>query len=168
MIETSKFPEYRQAVDDFLLLGLKPGEVLPRDWLDDHLGIDPSKIIDEPSAKRIQLERLEKTSKFKAALLEDHHIYLSPSPGKGLEVISTEHQTRRATEEFLHGLKVAARNYKRVLVNTDTAKLADEGVKEHTDAFVKLAGLMGERRRIFRLGASAQSPNKSSTPRGEE
>ena len=160
-----KFPEFRQAVDDFLALNPAPGAIIESAWFDRHLGIDKSKIVDAESATTINLLRLSRFDEFRRELLEEHHVHIESVPGKGYAVIPPEEQTECARRALATDLHRVFRRANRVAFNIDLTQLTDAQIKDNTDLRVKIAAMKRSDRRILRTNDVSKLLGKSSTPK---
>lgn len=159
-----KFPEYKQAVDDFLSMNPQPGTIIDTEWIDKHLGIDKSQAKDWHSANRVNLQRLTRFEEFRSELLIEHRIYIENVRGKGYVVVPPGQQTERVAVRLMDEIRLAARRANAGIVNIDLEKLTDAEVKENTDMRAKLAALKTGFRRVMRGDPGAFS-GKSPTPK---
>ena len=159
-----KFPEYKQAVDDFLALKPEPGMIVSSEWIDEKLGIDKSKATDWRSANSVNLLRLSRFEEFRNELLVEHRIYIENVRGKGYIVVRPGDQTDRVTVRLLDEIRCASKRARAGLVNIDLEKLTDAEVKQNTDMRAKLAAIGSGIRRVIR-GAKSGFEGKSSTPK---
>lgn len=149
MSDTTLLPEWRQAVADFLAAGFSDGDVLQRDWLEQHFGMIPAK----PSMKMEdfqsrQLLFLDRMDSFRRELLEKHQIYLQSVYGSGYRIVPPAEQTRVTRERFEREMKKELRRAALGLRNVQINRLTDAQRQENSDAIAKLSMLRGMRKAL--------------------
>jgi hypothetical protein len=149
MSEFALFPEWKQAVKDFLDGGFKEGDVITKEWLEEHFSMPALK---EPMTlaefQARQFAWLRNTDSFRSTLLETHQIALQTIPGDGYRVVPPAEQTAIAQAKFEREATKAYRRAALTLKNVQVDKLTDAQRKENTDAIAKLSMLRGMQRAI--------------------
>lgn len=146
MEELSLFPQWRQAVKDFLDSGYKPGDVVTHAWLENAFGMDPVGSDAQLSAaafQQRQFEWLRNVEAFKTELLERHQVLLVSVHGAGYRWVPPGEQTEVAQDRFE---KDAARTYRKTalaLKHVRLDELTDSERQANTDAIARLAMLRG-------------------------
>ena len=148
------FPQWKQAVQDFIEEGFKPGDVVTKDWLYKSFGIEmPTPDMPTQKFQQIQLIYLTMIENFKEMLLTDHKILLVNKRGVGYTYVEPEHQAS-VSEHHMHAeLKKALDRGATRLQNTDIQALDDEQRKQHADAMARtamLGSMMKKKRRSLR------------------
>lgn len=136
MGETTLFPDYKQAIDDFLSEGFLPGQVISHEWIDDHLRLNSSDPL-------YAWQRFGRICQFKATLMEEHKIHLRSIRGIGYEVIAPQEQTKTAVDDAMRTIGMTLGKAAKRLMNVDVAQLDDSGKKENSDAMSRIAALNG-------------------------
>lgn len=137
--ELSIYPEWRQAVADFLAMSPAPGFVLKREWLMHAFDI-PEPITAEDQ-RRAELRFLECWDKFKNSLLEDHMVAFKTVNGVGFEVLAPRDQTRHAIQTRTKNVHRELRHMARQIAFVRLHELSDAERRENADAQVKVANL---------------------------
>ncbi|MFY4004883.1 hypothetical protein [Achromobacter denitrificans] len=146
MEEITLFPQWRQAVRDFIASGFKPGEVITHAWLERAFGmepVDPDVQISAAAFQERQFEWLRNVEAFKSELLERHQVLLVSVHGAGYRWVPPSEQTEVAQERFE---KDAARTYRKAalaLKHVRLGELTDSERQANTDAIARLAMLRG-------------------------
>jgi hypothetical protein len=149
MDEITVFPEWKQAVRDFLAAGFKEGDIVSKEWLERHFDMEPvgqRMTADEFQAR--QFAWLRNTDAFRTALLEQHQIALQTVAGDGYRIVPPHEQTALAQQKFEREATKAFRRAALTLKNLRTDQLTDEQRRENTDAIAKLSMLRGMQRGI--------------------
>ena len=128
--EVKEYPDYRQAVNDFVEMNPEAGTLITHEWLDTHLMLDKT-------AKNYPWKKMSAVADFRRELLEDHQIDLRSIHGKGYYVVSSENQAETAYRDTKAAIKKKMSDGIRRAVNTNTAKLTDEQ-KAKSERFVNL------------------------------
>ncbi|MDB5822160.1 MAG: hypothetical protein JWR21_864 [Herminiimonas sp.] len=147
-IEVSRFPQWRQAVQD-CLREFKYGDLIPHDWLADRFGIptvDEDESVTVQEFRERQFEWLANIEAFKGELLRDHQICLQSVRGEGFRWVPPQEQTRIASEAFERDAGRAFRNAGQKLRNVRIAELTDDQRRENLDAVAKLTAVRGMHR----------------------
>lgn len=133
-MKANLYPDYKQAVAEFLAMNLAPGEMVSHDWLDEHLRLDRQD-------RRYQLERLKRFNEFRSCLLVEHKIHLQNIFGKGYMVIAPNEQTNRAMDDVSSRVQTAISVGLFRLTNVAVDKLTDVERQNNVNALTRLAGL---------------------------
>lgn len=140
MLETKKFPDYLQAVDDFVKAGFKYGEIVDHEWMEAHLQL-------HPSMRNYTLEKVRRYTDFRKELLENHQIALKTVPGAGYYVVPPEEQTLTALRDNIKAIQKANRQALAWCINTKRDELSE------TDKNINAIGIAAMQR-------STQSANR--------
>lgn len=98
VIKAKKFPEYKQAVEDFLSTGFRVGEVIPHEWIDEHLNVSPS-------MPKYSLVRFQRFEQFRKALLHDCLIDMKNAPGVGYYIVHPKDQVETALDDQIKAMQ---------------------------------------------------------------
>ena len=92
--EEKKYPEYLQAVEDFLAANPTEGEIVTHEWLDEHLDL-------RPGTDGYAMRKMSRVQGFRKELLEKHQVDLKNVLGKGYYVVrqSSRPQPQCVTQE---------------------------------------------------------------------
>jgi hypothetical protein len=145
MNEVTKYPLWRQAVQDFIAQ-FKYGDIVGHDWLEVRFGMPGLEEGQELTAEKFrerQFEWLANVEQFKTELLRDHQICLQSIRGKGYRWVPPNEQTDLAVADFQRGAKKIFTSAGQKLRNLRTSELSDEGRRANIDAVAKLAQLQG-------------------------
>lgn len=134
-------PTWRQALADIETMGLEPGQVISKDWLEEAFGIQPPQTVEQVERNRLQFMRC--MTAFRNALLEKHQYMLRALPGQGYEVISPDRQTEVAMRDRGQEIKRALQSLVLELTHIRAEELTDEQRRENTDALAKVGALAG-------------------------
>ena len=134
MLDTLKYPEYVQAVEDFLAAKPVEGEIVTHEWLDEHLELEPQK-------PGYALRKLNRVQGFKKELLTKYHIDLKNVLGQGYYVVPAREQTEIAMLDTREKYARAAREGLARCVHIRTEELTDEQVEANRRAIELLTGL---------------------------
>lgn len=107
MSEVTRYPPWRQAVQDFIA-EFKYGDIVGHDWLESRFGIPGLEEGQELTADKFrerQFEWLANVEQFKTELLRDHQICLQSIRGKGYRWVPPSEQTDLAVSDFQRGAK---------------------------------------------------------------
>lgn len=135
----SLFPEWRQAVQDFLAMNPQPGFVLKREWLMNAFGIPAPVTADDQ--KQAALRFLVCLEHFKTVLLEDHCIAFKTINSVGFEVLAPKDQTRHAVVTRTKNVYRELRHMARQVAFVRLDQLTDAERRENADAQVKISNL---------------------------
>jgi len=134
------YPPWRQALVDVVAAGIKPGDVLRKDWLLERFGINEPRTVAE--AQQHHLQWLQAFSNFRDELLQKHRVMLRNVTGVGYEVIAPENQTKRALQDRGREVGLALQRMTAELTCIDADALTDEQRRENSDALAKVGALI--------------------------
>lgn len=134
MLDTLKYPEYVQAVEDFLAAKPVEGEIVTHEWLDEHLDLEPQK-------PGYALRKLNRVQGFKKELLTKYHIDLKNILGQGYYVVPAREQTELALKDTREKYARAAREGLARCVHIRTEELTDAQAEANKRAIDLLTGL---------------------------
>lgn len=147
--EVTLHPRWKQAVQDFLASGFKPGDVISHAWLAEHFGMplieDTSKVSAADYRER-QFEWLASIELFKTQLLMDHQVFLRSVYGEGYRWVPPGEQTGAAIKEFEQDARRAYRKAGLRLANVRHEELTDEQRRENIDAIARVSMLQNMHR----------------------
>ncbi len=141
----SLFPEWKQAVRDFVASGFVPGSTIPHEWFLERFGMaDPvgNRMTAEEYQER-QFKWLRNMTSLREALLEQHQIALDSVAGIGYRVILPHEQSEIAMRRMRKEMRSALTRAVDTVTHTRTAELTDDQRRERNDALAKLAMLKG-------------------------
>lgn len=145
------YPAWKQAVQDFLGAGFKPGDVVPHAWLAQHFGMP---VLSDASTLSVaefqdrQFTWLANIEALKAELLEVHQIFLVSVFGQGWRWVPPHEQTNTAVKRFEHEAKRAYRKAGNRLMHVRMDELNDTQRRENVDAVGRLSFIEGFHRSI--------------------
>lgn len=118
------------------------GEIIPLDWLDEHLQLAPSagRLSAEDHAK-LSFLRLQRVTRFTDAMLCEHQRYLRNVRGVGYLVVRPENQTAVAMAAMRREISGALVSTMRALVHVNERLLTLEDARLNADAKAKVAYL---------------------------
>lgn len=148
--EVTLYPAWKQAVEDFLSAGFKPGDVIPHEWLAQHFGMPPLAETSRLTAAQFQDRQfawLANMEALKSELLEVHQIFLLSVQGEGWRWIPPHEQTKVAMKRFEREARKVFRQAGNRLSNVQQDALDDRQRKENVDAIARLSMLQGMHRR---------------------
>ena len=149
--EVTLYPAWKQAVQDFLDAGFKPGDVVPHAWLAQHFGMpvlcDASTLSVAEFQER-QFTWLANIEALKSELLEVHQIFLVSVFGQGWRWVPPQEQTGTAVKRFEHEARRAYKKAGRGLMHLRLEELTDGQRRENMDAIGRLSMLEGMHRAI--------------------
>lgn len=134
MVETTKYPEYVQAVEDFLAARPVEGEIVTHEWLDEHLELKPQ----EPG---YALRKLNRVQGFKKELLTKYHIDLKNVLGQGYYVVPAREQTELALRDSREKYAKAAREGLARCIHIRTEELTEAQIEANKRAIDLLTNL---------------------------
>lgn len=151
MSEVSKFPVYKQAIDDFLKEFVY-GDLVGHEWLEARFGMpsmtdSKSMTVDEFRGR--QFEWLANVEAFKSDLLKQHQVCLQSVRGRGYRWVPPHEQTNVAIDEFDRGVRKVFRNTGQKLRNLRITELTDEQRRSNLDAVAKFSALQGMSRKAL-------------------
>lgn len=145
MSNVTKFPLYKQAVQDFIA-EFKYGDMVSHAWLESHFGmptIDESKQITTEQFRERQFEWLANVEAFKTELLKEHQVCLQSVRGQGYRWVPPHEQTEVAVSEFQRGAKKIFGAAGSKLRNLRLTELNDDQRKMSMDTIAKFSALQG-------------------------
>jgi hypothetical protein len=146
------FPQWRQAVQDFLAQ-FRYGDMVTHDWLESHFGMPTLEdgLTMTPEAFRTrQFEWLANVEAFKSALLQDHQVCLQSVRAQGYRWVPPHEQTGFAAKEFEREAVRVFRTAGHRLKNVRQDELTDRQRRENVDAVAKLSALSGMTKKALR------------------
>jgi len=146
MDEVTLYPQWKQAVLDFIESGFEPGVVITHEWLHAHFGMREPKTVEE--YKKQELEFLNAFVSFKDELLNDYQIALRSVRGEGYTIVPPREQTKAALDSGRKEIRKALKKTGSWLINIRHDCLTDNERKENTDAIAKLAQMKTTIRRL--------------------
>ena len=151
MDNVSLYPEWKQAVEDFLSEHVADGEILTHAWLEQRFGMKPlgnDDVLTPSEYQDRQFTWLRNLDAFRDELLESHRIFLASVPGRGYRVVPAQEQTAVAQEKFEREARKAYRRAANTLRHVRVDQLSEPERKENSDAIAKLAMLRGMQKAI--------------------
>lgn len=134
LVETTKYPEYVQAVEDFLSANPKEGEIVSHEWLDEHLDLQP----DQPG---YALRKLSRVQGFRKELLTKHNIDLKNVLGQGYYIVPAVDQTMLALKDARDKYAKAGREGLSRCIHVRTEELNPAQIAANQRAIELLTGL---------------------------
>jgi hypothetical protein len=150
--ELSRFPSWRQAVQDFIK-EFQYGDLVSHDWLAEHFGmpsIDEEESLTAQEFRERQFEWLSNIESFKSELLRDHSVLLQSVRGQGLRWVPPHEQTRLAEDGFQRDANRAFRGAAHKLKHIRLSELNDDQRRENVDAVTKLASMRSMHRKALK------------------
>ncbi|MAH13935.1 MAG: hypothetical protein CMO33_09400 [Verrucomicrobia bacterium] len=148
------FPQWKQAVQNFIDEGFRPGDVVTKEWLYENFGLEiPTPETTTQKYQQTQLIYLTMIENFKEMLLTDHKILLIAKRGVGYTYVEPEYQASVAEHQMHAELKKALDRSATRLQHTDIQALDDDQRKQHADAMARtamLGSMMKKKRRSLR------------------
>lgn len=151
MSEVTKYPGYKQAVDDFLV-SFQYGDLVSHEWLEERFGMPSlaeSKTMTVDQFRERQFEWLANVEAFKSDLLRQHQVCLQSVRGKGYRWVPPHEQTGVAVAELGKDVKKVFRNAGQKLRNLRITELSDDQRKANMDAVAKFSALQGMARKAL-------------------
>lgn len=144
-------PAWKQAVQDFMAAGFKPGDLIPHSWLAEHFGLpmlDDAATLTAAEYRDRQFVWLAHVEAVKAELLEEHQILLKSVFGEGYRWVPPAEQTHIAVDQFEREARRAYRKAGGRLMHLRVAELTDSQRQENLDAIGRLSMLQGMHRAL--------------------
>jgi hypothetical protein len=136
-----KDPIWLQATED-ALHAFAYGDIIPHDWLADHLGIEyPDKPMTLKAYRERDFDLLRKVELFKDELLTKHRWYLTNVRGEGYLIVKPKHQTKTAMGKLQRELRRSVTQAMSALVHINETALSLEESRENAESKAKLAAL---------------------------
>ena len=129
-----KYPDYVQAVEDFLAAKPRAGDLISHEWLDEHLGLDKD-------ARHYSIDKMHRVGAFRKMLLTVYQIDTKSMIGQGYYVISPKDQTEIALADTITHIRKASLSGLSRCVNTRRAELTESGIKENELAITALSAI---------------------------
>lgn len=137
-VELALDPIWRQAAKD-AVAAFDYGDIIPRDWLLDHLGIaEPQEKLTAKQHQAYAFEILSKTDGFKEEMLTRYQRYLVNIRSIGYKLIEPPHQTNAAMTRLSKDLRKAISQAMSAVVNINDKALTLEESQANADARAKL------------------------------
>ncbi|HCF3570061.1 TPA: hypothetical protein ACKR4O_004845 [Pseudomonas aeruginosa] len=152
MGNVTKFPLYKQAVQDFIA-EFKYGDMVSHAWLEEHFGMPTVAETEQMTAEQFrerQFEWLANVEAFKAELLKEHQACLQSVRGQGYRWVPPHEQTDVAVTEFQRGAKKIFTAAGSKLRNLRVFELTDEQRRANMDAVAKFSALQGMAQRALK------------------
>lgn len=144
--EVTLYPPWKQALQDFLGAGFKPGDVVPHAWLAEHFGmplLTDASTLSVAEFQERQFTWLANIEALKSELLEVHQIFLVSVFGQGWRWVPPQEQTGTAVKRFEHEAKRAYRKAGNRLIHIRLDELNDTQRRENVDAVGRLSFIEG-------------------------
>ncbi len=144
-------PAWKQAVQDFLQAGFKPGDVISHAWLAEHFGLpmmDDAARLTAGEYRDRQFLWLAHIEAVKTELLQQHQILLRSVFGEGYRWVPPGEQTGVAVEEFEREARRAYRKAGQRLTHLRAGELTDTQRQENLDAVGRLSMLQGMHKKL--------------------
>lgn len=145
MSEVTKYPAYKQAVEDFLAQ-FKYGDLAGHDWLEARFGMpsmSESRSLTVEQFRDRQFEWLANVEAFKAELLRDHQVCLQSVRGRGYRWVPPHEQTGVAMEELGRNVRKVFRSTGQKLRHLRLTELTDEQRRDNLNQVAKFSALRG-------------------------
>ncbi len=137
-VELELDPIWRQAAKE-AVAAFDYGDIIPRDWLLDHLGIaEPQEKLTAKQHQAYAFEILSKTDGFKEEMLTRYQRYLVNIRSIGYKLIEPPHQTNAAMTRLSKDLRKAISQAMSAVVNINDKALTLEESQANADARAKL------------------------------
>jgi hypothetical protein len=133
-------PEWRHALRQIIDLDPQPGDVLPREWLEELLDLPPAR--DMAGFQARSLKWLQRFEKLRDELLTTHQIWLRAAEG-GYEVVPPASQTETAYSDYSRAAMLKLKRMVRVARNVRLSELTDEQRRANADSLAKMSMLVG-------------------------
>lgn len=136
MEDAVQYPDYKQAVSDFLNEKFEPGTIITHEWLDEHLRISKR----DPN---YGFKKMNRIANFRETLLVEHKIHLQNIRGKGYSVLPPADQTPQAMSDAMRVIGTTLVKTTTRLMNVDVNKLSDAERIKNDEAILRIAALRG-------------------------
>lgn len=133
-------PEWRHALQQIMALDPKPGDVLPREWLEELLDLPQPRTFAEFQAR--QLKWLQRFEKLREELLTTHQVWLRPAEG-GYEIVPPGRQTDLAYSDYSRAAMLKLKRMVRIAKHVKLSELTDSERKANADSLAKMSMLVG-------------------------
>lgn len=148
----TKFPMWKQAVDDFLRAGFHEGQVIPMDWFYKAFGLTKPKsgtLAIEYEQTKVQF--VKNMTNLKLVLLTDHMIDLRNERAIGYRWVPAREQAAVAFVDGMTAIRKELTTTGRRIENTDVSKLTADERRQRNEAAARLASLTRMRSAVRRL-----------------
>ncbi len=146
------YPAWREAVQQFLAIGHKPGVILSLDWLYAVFGIArPAADTRHEVARKAELAFLGQFDGFRNCLLIEHQIALDSVRGAGYRIVPAPEQTTWAEKDGKQELKRALKRLGLRLTHVDLAALSSDERRQNADALARFSMLRGMTQQAERM-----------------
>ncbi len=133
-------PEWRHAMQQIMALDPKPGDVIPRAWLEELLDLPLARNMAEFQQRN--LKWLQRFEKLRDELLTTHQIWLRSAEG-GYEIVPPAKQTEQAYSDYSRAAFLKLKRMVRVAKNVRLSELTDAERKANADSLAKMSMLVG-------------------------
>ncbi len=140
MPEVILHPEWRNALAQIIALDPQPGDVIPREWLEELL--DLPEAVDMAGFQRRNLRWLQRFDKLREELLTTHQMWLRPAEG-GYEFVPPAQQTETAYTDYSRQAFLKLKRMVRVAKNVRLSELTDQERRANSDSLAKMSMLVG-------------------------
>lgn len=140
MSSTILHPEWRHALQQILETDPKPGDVIPREWLEELLDLPKAHSLAEYQTRN--LKWLQRFEKLRDELLTTHQIWLRSTPG-GYEVVPPARQTELAYSDYSRAAFLKLKRMVHVARHVKLSELSDADRKSNADSLAKMSMLVG-------------------------
>jgi hypothetical protein len=150
----TKFPAWRQCIEDVIAEQFELGAVIPDEWWWRHLEIvAPTPITPWAKAQEVRLRFLAAMEKVKKGLLYEHQVALARANGRGWYIMPPREQTDWADREARKALQKTLADQRGRLGNVRLEELDDSERRHNADRMERAAalGAMIRRERFFVL-----------------
>lgn len=134
-------PEWRRALAEVMALDPKPGDVIPKAWLEEMLELPAATSAEQWQAR--QLKWLRQFDRLRDELLTLHGIWLRASGDGGYEVVPPSKQTELAYSDYSRAAFLKLKRMTRVAQHVKLSELTDQERAANRDALSKMATLVG-------------------------
>lgn len=149
MSDVTLHPIWKQAAEDFVSARFTDGDVIPREWFEEHFNMNAAKGSMKLDAYQTrQLVWLENIESLRRLLLDDHSIYLENVFGAGYRIVPPGEQTGATRARFEREVRKEFRRAARGLKNVRHDQLTDAQRQENLDAIAKLSLIGGMRKAL--------------------
>ena len=137
--EVKLYPIWFQAVSDSLE-AFNYGDVIPFDWLYEHLEINtPNGRMTADEHRAIAFDLLTKIDGFRSILLEEHQRMTINVRGFGYQIVEPQHQTDAAMRKFRRDFYKSWGKAMNCLTNINESMITLEDARANAEAKAKLA-----------------------------
>lgn len=133
-------PEWKRALAEIVALDPKPGDVIPREWLEELLELPHVTTMEE--FRQRQLKWLQQFERLRDELLVAHQIWLRSTQG-GYEVVPPARQTEQAYSDYSRQAFSKLKRMVRVAQHVRLSELTDSERKANADSLAKMSLLLG-------------------------